>query len=320
MVGLVAMSNFRSLAFVAATFAATAAMALDAPLAHAAGASGSAVYATGRDCGTRTATQSCTGPATHLIYGAFAGGPGQGVNAYDSNGKGDFVQSRISLGGGGLPLINQSNAALTNLRVNVNAFAYNSFTYTGAAPIKLSYAGALHVVGSSGSPTLGNSNFAGGAGYFSWVAIWDPSLVAGFTKAEDAFLPGASYGNYDCTTAGVYAFGYSTGALSGGEQSISMATESCGGGAFMIKPGQEILAVAFLQTPVNRGGWVDASHTFRMAYDPALPSDVRDTLIHTMTPGATSLSVPEPQTWALMIGGFGLAGVALRRRRMAMTT
>jgi hypothetical protein len=25
--------------------------------------------------------------------------------------------------------------------------------------------------------------------------------------------------------------------------------------------------------------------------------------------------VPEPATWGLMIGGFGLAGMALRRRR-----
>ena len=28
-------------------------------------------------------------------------------------------------------------------------------------------------------------------------------------------------------------------------------------------------------------------------------------------------TVPEPETWALMIGGFGIAGAALRRRRLA---
>jgi hypothetical protein len=30
-------------------------------------------------------------------------------------------------------------------------------------------------------------------------------------------------------------------------------------------------------------------------------------------------SVPEPATWAMMVGGFGLAGAAMRRRRAAVT-
>lgn len=33
--------------------------------------------------------------------------------------------------------------------------------------------------------------------------------------------------------------------------------------------------------------------------------------------GGPGAGVPEPSTWSLLIGGFGLAGVALRRRRLA---
>jgi hypothetical protein len=42
-----------------------------------------------------------------------------------------------------------------------------------------------------------------------------------------------------------------------------------------------------------------------------IPSESFDIL------GTSDLSVPEPAAWALMIGGFGMAGAALRRRRTA---
>jgi hypothetical protein len=43
------------------------------------------------------------------------------------------------------------------------------------------------------------------------------------------------------------------------------------------------------------------------------PADSTDTILDNVR-----VSVPEPATWALMITGFGLAGVALRRRRGAL--
>ena len=38
---------------------------------------------------------------------------------------------------------------------------------------------------------------------------------------------------------------------------------------------------------------------------------------YTSTGGVTVTTVPEPQTWALLIAGFGLTGASLRRRRVA---
>ena len=279
-----------------------------------AGAYGSAMYATGRDCGAKLATQNCSGQGTTLIAQTLVGGPGQRVSYYGSADEGaftgSFVQSDISFGVGALPIVRQSDAAVGNWRVNVNAFAYNSFVYNGDAASELSYAGNLHIVDSSGAPTGGDGNLAGGARYFGWVAIWNPALVANFGVAQD-FLTN-SYGNYDCSTQGVLAFGFAGGNLSGGEQNISMSTQGCSGQPFMINPGQEILAVAFLQTPVNRGGFVDASHTFSVAYNPDLAPQVLENLVANVSPTG---AIPEPSTWALMIGGLGMVGAMLRRSR-----
>jgi hypothetical protein len=287
-----------------------AVMASFAPSAQA-GSADSAVLVTGRDCGSKTATQSCSGPGTTLFYSDYEGGPGQGVSVSDVSPSGNAAASSISFSPGALPIMHQSAVSDAHTRVNVNAFAFNSFLYDGAAPTLLSYAGDLHIVDSSGAP-LGNSNWAGGAAYFAWVAIWAPSLAAGISGPQDVF--NNNLGNYDCTTPGVLGFGGSTGALTGGEQFIHMTTASCSGSPLMIDPGQEILAVEFLQTPVNRGGFADASHTFVMDYDPALPADVRETLLTTMT----STGVPEPAAWATMIlGFFGLGGVLRRRGAVA---
>lgn len=69
--------------------------------------------------------------------------------------------------------------------------------------------------------------------------------------------------------------------------------------------------------PPNNGAITfDSFTTSFTIYDLQTPASVYRgvfdyTLVHDNALGA----VPEPATWALMIGGFGLAGAALRRRR-----
>jgi hypothetical protein len=53
--------------------------------------------------------------------------------------------------------------------------------------------------------------------------------------------------------------------------------------------------------------------TFNDSYDPITTSPTETVPAGPSAPGA----VPEPASWALMIGGFGLAGAAMRRRRPA---
>jgi hypothetical protein len=67
-----------------------------------------------------------------------------------------------------------------------------------------------------------------------------------------------------------------------------------------------------IQTSAYRGGIADFSHTLR--FDWTLPEGVtyRSASGKFMT-GATT-AVPEPGTWAMLIGGFGLIGGTLRRR------
>ena len=60
---------------------------------------------------------------------------------------------------------------------------------------------------------------------------------------------------------------------------------------------------------------------FRTFYDPAQGNDQRLTFFDNVRLDASPISagaVPEPATWTMMIGGFGLVGSGMRRRRQAI--
>jgi hypothetical protein len=65
--------------------------------------------------------------------------------------------------------------------------------------------------------------------------------------------------------------------------------------------------------------WVDFSNGLRgTGLIEAVPGndDAGQLFIRTFTP---SPGVPEPAAWAMMLGGFGLIGTAMRRRKQALS-
>ncbi|THD65069.1 MAG: PEP-CTERM sorting domain-containing protein [Phenylobacterium sp.] len=76
---------------------------------------------------------------------------------------------------------------------------------------------------------------------------------------------------------------------------------------------QTVLVVAGLQLLTNRGGVIDALDTFTTEFTPDAGVDVAE-----LRSGESILGVPEPASWALMLGGFFGLGGALRRRRTAL--
>jgi hypothetical protein len=276
---------------------------------------GSASLATHRSCATTLPTANCdgAGPGQQIVDRRYGGGVGLGggnalfvgANQAWSNVTFDAMSD--------LPIIRAYTAAPGNVRMNINAFAFQSFTYSGPAGTPFSITGDLHIVDSSASPDGGAR--PNGAIYSQYVAVWDPSALAGLSTAEELFN---ALFYAPCGTAGVLgASAVGGGTLTGGELNATSTTVACAPGSLTLTPGQEVLVVAGLQLPVNRGGFADATSTFRTRLGDDLAPEVKaqltQSLVSASDRGALA-AVPEPATWAMMIAGFGFVGAATRRR------
>jgi hypothetical protein len=285
---------------------------------------GSASWATQRNCNLVGAGENCdgAGPGQFIAASQYGGGVGVGgANNFEPspiNRAWSFVTFDSALD---LPEIRAFTTAGGNVRMNINAMAFQTYTWDGAAPTDFSITGALHLVNSSTSPTGGAR--PGGAIYSQYVGVWDPSAIAGLTTPQELFT---ALFYAPCGTAGVLGAGIGGGTLTGGEATFNVTTSACSAGSLTLTPGQSVLVVAGLQLPVNRGGFADSSATFLTRLGDDLAPEVKDTIATSLVsaiaqgapiaiPGSPG-SVPEPASWAMLIIGFGLVGAALRRRRL----
>ena len=108
----------------------------------------------------------------------------------------------------------------------------------------------------------------------------------------------------------VFAFTDASGKVLGGPDAMEVQTDGFGGFVFVsAKSGFVPAGATQIQLGLNDDIFGDNTGALRVC----VGADV----------AACSFSsggVPEPATWAMMIGGLGLAGVALRRRRRAYAT
>lgn len=276
---------------------------------------GSSSLATHRSCSSAGPTDLCDGAGAgqNIVTRSYGGGVGVGGTNSLSIGGGNLAWSNVSFGAFDLPVIRAYTAAPGNVRMNINAFAFQSYVFGGPAPSAFSISGDLHIVDSSNNPADGA--LPGGAIYSQYLGIWDPSVIAGLTTPEELFT---ALFYAPCGTAGVLGQAFGSGNLSGGGATYTLTTTECAAGSLLLTPGQEVLVVAGLQLPVNRGGFADSTSTFLTRFGDDLTDDQKTLLetsvVSALDRGAT-LSVPDAPTWAMLITGFFGIGAMLRRRR-----
>lgn len=297
---------------------------------------GSAVLQTLRNCEVGAATP-CNGIGQPVIQQNRVGGGGVEVNTRltasptgPGAGSGAFA-SVSSATAYGLPEIKASVDAVGNVRLGNNIYSFQTYTYTGEDEFDLLLNANFHIVDSSTDGALGTA--PGGTIASAAFSVWDaedfffyadPYYTGtdnGFSTANSILNQSYLFGSFGCgdftpendLPVGPRASSFTSGPLAGGEANIGIAQTNCGEETLTIYKGEQFVIASFVQLIANRDGFVDATGTFTVGLDPAGGAANIAAFQNGVVPGL--VAVPEPATWAMMIGGIGLAGGALRRRK-----
>ncbi|MDZ4373832.1 MAG: PEPxxWA-CTERM sorting domain-containing protein [Phenylobacterium sp.] len=285
--------------------------------AQASGANvGSAAIITNRVCTAADTTCALRPKNVDNVYGGMGGG----LNAaYNGMPGGSSAAAQVSFGEGFLPIVRLGSAAGAETRTGSSVTTFRSYTYEGDVAIDLAINGLLHYVNSFEDMSPGES--IGEGLFYVHLAVVPIAAFSGLSPATTAgdIIFNPTFGFPDCSS-GALGFNTFSSAGTSGDNTFNVGvSDACGGGAITINPGEAFGIVASMQAISNRGGFVDAMNTFTILYDEertvisGTDTKVTAEYLYSTVNGA----VPEPGTWALMIGGFGLVGAALRRSRVA---
>ena len=298
---------------ISAAMAAAAAVA--APSAHAE-IFGGATSVTARSCAEDAVTQFCPTelPADRVFTFVENGGPEIGSDASLSLPDGSTGFGEVTFDSPlNLPIIRASTYSGPETRINSNDAGYQEYTYTGDAPSVISFTSTLHIDDASTDGSTGG--FPLGGSYDVFVSILSPSVIGTISTADDVLSEGIF--STGCGEDGVLAAGSTFGGTAGGTQDVSVSTDSCSSGPVVVTPGEQFVVAVGLQIPSDRGGFVDASHTFTTDLSPSLGAAVISNLDANLV--SAESAVPEPSAWVSLLAGFGALGAVIRSRRKVMS-
>lgn len=282
--------------------------------------SGSGTLISNRDCSGVAPADPCGGAP---IYMEYAGGARSEAHstAFNMNGTGANGAVRADFGNGFLPNLGVAAFSTPTTRVSANAFAFQTYTYSGTQAVDLALNGFIDYW-SSGTRSDGLSyEEPGGSLLQARLRLMPVALLD--TLADDA--TGEQIYNWfyrlgNCANGDIGGAVYNSFSTAPGFHEVTLGLSTrCNGEAITINPGDTFVVAANMSGIANRDGFMDAMNTFRVAYDP-------DKTVFTGTNTsvgagffATNFAamVPEPASWALMITGFGAVGGAMRRRAKA---
>ena len=297
---------------------------------------GSAAYDTVRNC-AGTAATPCNGQGQAIIERSTVGGGNVEVNTTfkaNPNGPGAGSSAFASVSAAtayGLPEIKASVNAVGNVRLGNNIYSFQTYTYRGDDEFDLLLNANFHIVDSSTDGALGTA--PGGTIASAAFTVWDAEdfffyADPYYTFTDDGFRTANSiinqpylFGTYGCgdftpendLPRGPRASSFTGRPLAGGEANIGIAQTNCDEETLTLYKGDQFVIASFVQLIANRNAFVDATGTFTIGLDPAGGAANIAAFQNGVVPGL--VAVPEPATWAMMIGGIGAAGGTLRRRR-----
>jgi PEP-CTERM motif len=189
------------------------------------------------------------------------------------------------------------NPSINDFQSQLNGLGFNNYAYTGSTLSVVAAAGEHWVIQFAyyGNENGAADTFVGGSATKTYVG--GPTSV------------GASWVGNPGQSLNGFISGFGSTSLTG-LSTLAFSTSSSGGGAAGAMVGD--YGFGFFVGPNARRGDVTSATTLYFGYDDNIAiDDNHDDGVFRMTISA----IPEPATWGMMIGGMGIAGMALRRRR-----